>query len=66
MITITEIQEVLEISYPTALALAKTSGEMVGGKWLVPAAIIREMLEDEQRHLSEKRARFDALQAVQS
>lgn len=59
-LTINQVQDIIKISYPTALALAKTHGEMLeDGKWYVASSIIRAMIQDELNTATEKLARYN-------
>jgi len=65
MITIKETQDILKLSYPTALALAKETGTMVDGKWLLPDDVIASRIADERRRVEKMEQRLRLLLAVQ-
>lgn len=52
------LQDVMKISYPTALKFAKTHGrlnqEPPKGKWYVPASLVRDMLLGELVDVDER------------
>ena len=61
-LTIEEIEEILGVSYPTALRFAQKYGKVKSGgrKWLVPAQAVADVIETEQQRINEKRQRLVA------
>lgn len=64
MIDVKQVQHILGISYPTALAWAQAVGEMVDGKWLVPAADVARRIEEERQAVEKKVERLNLELAV--
>jgi hypothetical protein len=62
-LTISEAQQVLGWSYPTALKFAKQHGQMINGrrKWVIPADEVSQVLKDEQKTLDEKQSMLTLL-----
>ena len=58
-LTIEQIKYILDISYPTALALAQEHGERDGRKWLVPSAIIQGMVDADILRAQKQAARYN-------
>lgn len=64
MLTINDVETVLGISYPTALALAKSTGEMVSGKWFIPADVIEARIAEERQRVEKMEERFNLALAI--
>jgi hypothetical protein len=65
MLTIQETKTILEISYPTALALAQSSGQQVDGRWLIPDGVIASRIATERSRVDKMEQRFRLALAVQ-
>jgi len=46
-ITINELREILDISYPTALKIAQGHGRKKGNKWYIPISFAAKRLRNE-------------------
>jgi predicted site-specific integrase-resolvase len=60
---VTQVKEILELSYPTALKFAREHGRLdpamsSRGKWLVPAEKVREFLESERATIDRRLAQI--------
>ena len=58
-LTITQLQKVMNWSYPTALKFATINGEMRDGKWYVPADVIQYQVDALAADADNAKARFN-------
>jgi hypothetical protein len=62
------LQSILKISYPTALKMAREHGrlkpEAPRGRWLIPVATIRALLDSERQEVAGKESRLQAVVAT--
>ena len=45
-LSIKQIRKIMGWSYPTAFKFARANGEMVEGKWYVPAPAVKEIVDN--------------------
>lgn len=58
MLTIKDTQEILDISYPTALKLAQEVGQQVDGKWLLTEELVAARIAAEKRRVEKMEERL--------
>ena len=57
-LTIKQVENILDWSYPTALAWAREHGENDGQRWMVPVESVIGEIDQEQRRIDEMRDRL--------
>lgn len=58
MLTIKQIQKILDMSYPTALALAQSTGTAIDGKWFVPDEAVASRIASEKQRVEKMEQRL--------
>ena len=58
MLTIKQTQAILDMSYPTALALATNTGTQMSGRWYIPDSIVAARIATERRQVEKKEQRL--------
>ena len=65
MLTINDVETILGISYPTALALAKDTGTMNRGKWYIPADVVAARIDEERKRVDKMSERYHLALQIQ-
>lgn len=64
MLTIKDTQDILSISYPTALDFAKSAGTLIGGKWYLPDEAVAIRIAAEKQRVAKMEAKYRLALAV--
>ena len=63
-LNINQLQQILDLSYPTALKFAQENGERDDsgyGRWFVPVEVVADILNKEQANLNRRRTMLEGL-----
>ena len=58
MLTIKQTQDILKISYPTALQMAHEVGQQIDGRWFIPDRVVAEMISAQKKEVAAMEARL--------
>lgn len=64
MLTIKDTQDILSISYPTALDFAKSVGTLIDGKWYLPDEAVATRIAAEKQRVQKMEAKYRLALAV--
>ena len=64
MLDIKDVEHILGISYPTALAYAKKHGEYIDGKWYFTSATIAARIKAEKTRVAKMEERLQLKLAI--